>query len=749
MEPQKLRFLQNCRVALANFAAVLSISAVFRHLYVLRVLCRKAAEPSIRGAVFYAILSICVLGPGLFALSKLKRLSKTVFEPMLICLSFGIGSTMLAIWISYAANLYGKAMLGVVLIAFAGMGLAGTMSLIRDANVVGYCTIWRRMRNVPLLDLFFLSFALWLAEGVFEMRSGCGFSGLDAVLSWDPWTMGIASRTGIGTHVAGGYPPGIPLLRSVIYKFDYWGDIGKSRALEHILVGGWEMAAFLLMLLLAIGTICRRRGVSPFLSTALLLSTRVIRECLGQVHAGDVDIPFCALISASFGLAEIFNDSLASGWRGRFHELTLAPVFFGAAFAKGTGIVLLPTVLAVHILCERPIGRKTIIKSSIAAILCAMPFYLHQLVVGEWLQCADPNPIMRSHSLRIVWRSLIGHGWSHFAKCAEAFFGTIPGAADASFWKMPAKSLLGPETIILTTLIGILVVLIASRCIRPFAIIALLWLPIWFYCSSYDWRNALVSVFFSALAFGIAAVSISRRLGLAGFEVACGMLLLAKFVGEYISFPFVAWPYRPPAELTRPLNVRMARLSPARWDWNVAEETPWGQRAPCIMTDDPRIFATAGKCGLLQYDLPSEYLHGAMAICGKKTSFPKGSTFLPVSKFGRKGKMTVFFSPASRTSVPFSVSRNEECGSAFSASLDTDIRDGFAVLRFHGLSEKTTVQIAPELLPFAMKKDLFGIFRNDAYVCVPFWLEGTTNALSFIVNPADSGCVLASIEILR
>ena len=737
------------RLLATGLATAAVALASIRHLYVIGVLCKTATEPALRGGVFYTVAGICALGPGLFLLSRTKLRSATLFDAPLFGLASGFGSTILVLWLLFLPGLYTKAALGAVLTGFAAAGASGLLAIVRAVRRTGIRPLFAKCSGIPLSDWVFLAFAAWLSEGVFETRSGLPFMGMDAILSWDRWALNIAERTGLGTHVMGSYPPGLPLFRSVAYKLDLGSDVFLPLSLEHLLAGGWELGFALILVLLSIGAICRRRGASAFPAVALLFATKVVRECIDPPHVGDADVVFLGLFLAAFAAAEAFGPQLASGPRWR--SFALLPAMFASVFIKGSGCLLVPLALASAALCNPDTRSRAVLRSGVAAVLLAAPFYAHQWVVGRWLRCADPDPFFRSHSLRVAWTSLFKPDWPHFAKCSEVFFGTLPGAADSSHVAMPATRLFGPETAAVLGILALLSLLLVPKRTRFAALTALVWLPVWFLTTSYDWRNALGAVAFAAIAIGIAATDAARRIRLGPIPAFAGAILLAWMTGRDASFPFRETPYRPHRELARTLDNRMARASLAGLDWDFANSSPWGRRAPCILSDGPDAYLYSGK-GVRRTSgpgIPPEFLPGCLAFRNPNRPLRSDTGFLPVGLLGPKGKKTVFLHPSARTEVPFRETTDPSDPGAVFVSVETDWKDGFASVSLADPEADATIELAPELRSSARMPDLFRPISLPGCARMAFWIDGTTNGLRFVVRARSGECRPVSVEILR
>ncbi len=586
------------------------LCVVLRHLYVLLATAVVSQESSARTLVF-AITGFSVLAaPGLFALRHLRIRYASPFEPAVLVLSTSIGWSVIVFWILYVCDGYTKTATGAYIVISAFFGLLSFWQT-SNGEIRHFC------RLLSPSDITLSLIVILYCEAAFEASAGFPLAGWDAVVSWDKWAVAAASRTGLGRYVFGAYPQGLPGLTSFFYKLDPWGDACDMASLEHVLVGGYLAAAFAGVAAFSILSLCRRTGVTGWISLAFFVGNFQIRKCCFGIQVGYADLPCSALLLAGFSMTLLATDLSSRDFRKIC--LLLVPIYFASLFFKGNSMLLLPSIVVVCLTAQRWRGSKAILTSLAVSGLPVVAFFLHQWFFGVWNGEFERNlfnhslPVKASHAY--LFKTDIAHAWTCLAKLVN----------------IPPRNV---KTIGLAVALGCVAATSISLMRRRSAAVGIVFcisLFFWWHTASYDIRNAVFAICLVGLLGEIAVFCIPR------FSVRAFLSLVAVLVSAWWIFPqlenkiHLEYP-----SANSPLRIgkdgRAERFSPMRPIHRFAVETPWGIRAEHIVEFGTgyRWLSGKGAYPMQMTEIGGTFSRGDLAFSKSRKN---GSVYVPMPPF--------------------------------------------------------------------------------------------------------------------
>lgn len=552
--------------------AAIAIAAV-RFEWVQETLSRSGG--GVQAVRFHFASLALVLGPGLFVwLAARMRTDSPAFF-LVHVLATGVGVSMLAPWLLLLCGLWTPGAAVALVAASAALGLAAAVVFLcdRSAREAARRGIAAALRSLTLSEALAIALAFAVAELLFELVAGSPMQGWDAFLSWDRWAEELASRRSLGRLAWGFYPQGLPLLGSVFYKLlPAAGPIPASTA--HLLLHGLHAGLFPLLLLLAVCALARPLGFNPLAGQALVLSDFFLVQSLLK-QAGDADVPLAALCAAALALALAARSAPPDAPPRA--AAAAVPALFALVFAKGSGPAML-AILALALAAEPAPGRRRVLFALAAAAALAAPFYLHQAALALVPSLAVHDPLHLALPLETSHADLFSPGAAHllgWLRKAGPILGLGGGnAVSYAAFALAAALVLGA---------------LADRRARPVALGALAWFALWYFTSSYDWRNAFPAHLLACLAAAAALQRLAARPGRPAARAAaeCALVLACLALLSRQRLPALASRLArrpaPPPVLALPEAERPAAVSELRADVRLLSEVPFLRDAPHLL----------------------------------------------------------------------------------------------------------------------------------------------------------------------
>ncbi len=530
--------------------------------------CPEGAWPVFRFAWTAVLL---VFAPGLF-LSRVLRFECRSFSiELLMGMVASLSVSVLGAWSLYFFGIYTRPVLlaGLGLLAAGGLyGMGGGALARRFRQLV------ERWGALSWPDRLGIAVGLIFLQGFFESNAGQLMMAWDSVVSWDKWAVDMASRSGLGQYVMGGYPQFFPTLHSVFYKIA--GTTSESLLpMESMLVHG-VYAVFVAILMLSFWCLGRQLRVPWWLAFAAFAGNQMVFSYLG---AGYVDIPLAAMVCAACALAIAYGNGTWKAGSGRCAEAgVLCLSLFAVAFMKGNGLVWAGFLLVYLIVLLRGQGRTGVAFGAAGlALLCVLPFYAHQVWYTLHFDLAEKSPFLHVFRLVPAHTSLFTPDAVH----ARAWIGRLMAGYGIPVSHAAWGAGLG---------LGLCAWALCRRRLFFFAFSGLVLFVAWFYTGSYDIRNALVPL--ALLAVAMAGALFDLPLGRWGGRIrvgVCGGAVAAWLILGPDYSVWAAWvrPFRPfpvPEAFSTPPETRFMTVRPWGELRLLLYDTPYGQRATHLNT---------------------------------------------------------------------------------------------------------------------------------------------------------------------
>ena len=741
------------RYAPGAFVVAAIALAAARFAWVQTVLVRAEGPSGGADALpfLFASLALCI-GPGLFVwrAARLSTDSPALFLTHVLATS--LGCSMLVPWLLLLCGLWTRGAAMALVFVAAALGIAAALSFAANGRARSSARrgISEAARSLSPSEALAIAFALFVGELLFELTAGSPMQGWDAFLSWDRWAGEFTIGHAFGRQSFGFYPPGIPLLGSVFYKIlPASGPLPASTA--HLLLHGFH-AVFPLLLLLSVCALSRPLGFNPLVGQFLVLSDFFLVQSLLK-QAGDADVPLAAFCAAALALT-----CHAAASRGDAPRLLPAfaavPVFFAMLFAKGSGLAMLPVaVLALRGAAgDRRLRRDVMLALATAAAL-ALPFYIHQCALAAFPGLAVHDPLGHlALPLETAHVNLFKPDLAHLRDWigkAGPLLG-IGGGAAASF----AAAAFFTAAVLFA---------LADRRALAAAAGSILLFAIWFFTSSYDWRNAFPAHLLACLA---AAAMLRRLAGLPRRPAFRVSLEVAAVIDCFILFSrqrLVSLSGRlacrpvPPHLLSIAGESRPAAISDLGGRFRLLREVPFLRDAPRLLLSGRDYRLVPNGVRGLPYrgaDTFAVQSRGDIAVA-RRSFFAPTRDYLPVAHLAAPrpfGETLSLFRPSAED-TPF---RAIPSGPSSARLLpETDERSGFLEIRFSGPAP-AGVSARAERDPAggssgALAEEFDAFFQpwteKDA-IRVPFWFPDVAVAPAFSIA-ASEPFQIVSVRILK
>ena len=663
-------------------------------------------------------LALAVAVPG----AALRRVARNT-DPCHAAASFlvcGIGAAMALQWVLYALAVRSVPVQRCV---FAANAVAAAAMAARAAVRVSRSRAPDRPSPSRLAGLAAAAkfvapgaaaFAFAAALGALAALAvaGAPFTHWDAVLSWDKWATDAAARTGLGRHVCGGYPQGVPLLLSAALQAAGPEALDPLSA-PHLAAAGALHALFASAALFSVAALAKLHGASAAVSLACLALVPRIRGVLfDPAQCGLADLPVAAATLGALAVASAPASFAA-----------LAAAFFGMVFSKGNGLAYLPFVVAAASFARGRGEAFRIVRAAAAALALAAPFWIHQWWYGVHLDMPGADPLMHNMEFHAAHTRLFSPGLAHLSRLLRS--------ACASAAPRLAASRAGVASFSLA-LAAACALPLSRRRSAPLGVLAASFGAIWFFTASYDGRNALAADFLLALCAGSAAASATALLrrvprarrfaGALPAFVAAALVLAAAFgeAGREVRLGVGGLPGR----FRKTPGDRAADVSDVKFFHDFWREAPWAARARRLVafSRDVRLWKGKGVYAVqrpaLRGPVPGD-LHFSF-LSGPREVRPP-APFVPVATVAnhRLGRTLSEAFPAF-SDVP-SVLTRADTGAAVAAgevlpagavvriAPETDRRDGLAELVFDREVPGAALRLAPE----SVRRDPYAkLFRS-------------------------------------
>lgn len=512
-----LRFLKKATEILPALLTVgLTLFAVGRFLQVIISLAIAARGSEWRVAANAATAFAAFTGPGLFLWAKLKPKTDNPFLFPVFVLASGIGASMLLLWAAYLLCIYSRPASLVLVSLFFALAACGVIMMFRERTVTR-TSVWSSLRTLSFSEFAVLAVSLFFCEGIFEAVAGMPLASWDAVVSWDKWAADIAARTGLGGYISGAYPQGIPLLLSLFYKVLLPVGADPVLSLEHLLAGGL-FQVFPLLLSLSLLAAAREYRVNPLIPAGITFgSAALVYAMIKQV--GYVDVPLAASVAALLPAIPLLKKRAAGDM---WFAAAFATLLFPVVFIKGNGFAV--ALLALPFLLLR--GRGPLrglaeygaaVRPLAAVLVLSGLFYLHQWFVGVWTDLGEASPFNHSLAVMSSHRDLIDFSLSHYAKTLgvwAGYYGFVGAHIKYAGIALLALSVLLPVVVRRTRIAGTAIAL---------------YVVLWFFTGSYDFRNLLFVLPLIAVALPVALNGLLADRKYIRHAVTAGALLLSLF----------------------------------------------------------------------------------------------------------------------------------------------------------------------------------------------------------------------------
>lgn len=640
-------------------------------------------------------------------------------------LSCGIGAAMALQWALYAVSArtvpVQKLLLAVHAAAAAAMAVRTAVAALRER------------RPIPQFSeaVFAVGAVAMLGALSAACAAGAPYTHWDAVLSWDKWATDAAARPGLGRHVCGGYPLGVPLLMSAALQ------VAGPEALDplsapHLAAAGALHALFAFAALFSVVALARRFGASASVSLAALVFLPAVRASLfDPARFGLADLPVAAATLGALAVA-----SRSSGF------FAMSAAFFGMLFAKGNGLAFLPAVVLAAVFSGGSGSPWRIVSAAASALALALPFWIHQWWFGVHLDMPGADPLMHSMEVFAAHTRLFAPDAAHFARllraeCSAALpGGPSGGAALAAFVLALAACLALP---------------LLRRRTAPPAALAAAFGTLWFFTASYDTRNAVAAECLLALSLGASARilvdavlrlpalrnrSEKARILVRTFPFQAAVILLALGMCAGAGHGIADGTRDLPARFRKTPESRAAEISDVKFFHDFWCKAPWAERAAHIVafSCDVRLWKGKGVYAMQRPalrdarpgDLFFSYLAG-----GREVRPPE--PFAPVATVAnhRLGR-TLFEASPALGDVPFSATLADggravmpgeilPAGTKVRIAVETDLRGGVAEISFDRPVPGAALSLSPESVRRDPYAKLFKSVSDGAVARTVWW----------------------------
>ena len=670
----------------------------------------------------------------------------------------GTGAAMALQWVLYALSLRSVPVQRCLSAATALAGLAGAVLLWarRGGNRAGVPAA-----ADPASAATRLSGAWTLALAVaLGAAAGCALAGLpyghwDAVLSWDKWATDAAARTGLGRHVCGGYPQGVPLLLSSAFQIA-GASAQDPLSSPHLLSAAALHAVFALGAFVSVAAVARRFGASaPVALAALVFLPDVRARFFDPAHFGLADLPAAA--STLGALAVASAPEPAAPGAGRLpaplaRRVAVAAAFFGMLFAKGNGLAHLPFVLVAAAFARGRGSFRQVLFPALAALALALPFWAHQWWFGVHLDMPGADPLQHSLEVFAAHTRLFLPDARHLSRWMEA--------AAAACRPAPAPSL-AAEAALAAAAAAVCASALLRRPSAPLGFLAAGLGAVWFFTASYDARNALSAEFFLALCAGAAVREAASAIRRTRLPDAVGRL----FPGAVAALLLVAAaragregeggaPSAPPAFWLASRPARAEKVSDVRFFHDFWQRAPWAARAGHLVafSRDIRLWRGKGVYAMQRpalRDVRPGDLYFSFRSGGREVRPP--APFVSVASVAnhRLGR-TLFEASPALSDVPFAATRADTgetvrpgevlpAGSVVRVAAETRLRDGVAEAVFDRDLPGAVLSLAPESVRRDPYAKLFQSVSDGNSARTVWWTRKAASAPVFeVAFPHDA-----------
>lgn len=627
----------------------------------------------------------------------------------------GTGAAMALQWVLYALSLRSVPVQRCLSAATALAGLAGAVLLWarRGGNRAGVPAA-----ADPASAATRLSGAWTLALAVaLGAAAGCALAGLpyghwDAVLSWDKWATDAAARTGLGRHVCGGYPQGVPLLLSSAFQIA-GASAQDPLSSPHLLSAAALHAVFALGAFVSVAAVARRFGAgAPVALAALVFLPDVRARFFDPEHFGLADLPAAASTLGALAVASAPEPAAAGDGRlpvTLARRAAVAAAFFGMVFSKGNGLAHLPFVVAAAVFARGRASFRPVLLPALAALALALPFWAHQWWFGVHLDMPGADPLLHSMEVLAAHTRLFSPGFDHLSRWL--------GLASSALLPFRSPGAAG-NAALAAAAFAVCAAAFARRRSAPLAILAAGLGAGWFFTASYDARNALAAEFFLALCVGAAVCGVSEAIRRTRLPDAFGralpgavaaLLLVAAARGGRAGEGGA--PLAPAAFWLASRPAREESVSDVRFFHDFWRRAPWAARAGRLIafSRDIRLWRGKGVYAMQRPALrgvrPGD-LYFSFRSGGREVRPP--APFVPVAAIAnhRLGR-TLFEASPALSDTPFAATRADTgetvlpeevlpAGSVVRVAVETPLRDGVAEVVFDRDLPGAVLSLAPE-----------------------------------------------------
>jgi hypothetical protein len=332
------------------------------------------------------------------------------------------------------------------------------------------------------------------------------FTSWDADITWDKWSVDWARRSNLYNYHVGGYPQGMPMFNSVLYKLT--GTHSQAMPIEqHVL----HSLHPLLGLVLLTATV-RLAHIMELPSWPVLLVTFGFNDVRAQLTSGGADLTVAVWCMCALTL---YVSWLKGNWETDYGmTVVIAPVMFSALFSKALGIVALLSMVGFQLFVGkkgiaaariRLPGRNSLLLAIGLPVLACLPFYGYQFAAIERsYEHLDPHETNLSATAMLPglasvaaashanaeWSKRIGQLWERLLKALD-----MPEILGGAFGLLALVSILVAISIPLS---------------RPLVFPLFVSLFVWFRWVSYDLRNLLPVLPVTAVILTAGAVKLHQ-----------------------------------------------------------------------------------------------------------------------------------------------------------------------------------------------------------------------------------------------